>query len=257
VRLAIVMLTACHAAVAPYPAVDPGCSESRVGKVLTEGASAAEIAPLAVLEGTLDDPPRTERIARVAEELLRVRGYARAEVRVDRVKGCGVELHVAVTRGPKFRIAQIALAGAPDGDTAVLADALGTVNAVGGTYVEDRMRRASAHLVQRYKDAGWLELEVDPPVASFDERAGTVRVTIPVRSGRRFRIGSVIARGAGAATRARVLETLALRGGDWYDASAVRDAIARVRRELDRRVDVHVEVGADRVDLDAVVGERR
>jgi len=68
--------------------------------VTITGAPAYDVAPLAVLEGTLDDPARTERIANVAAALLRARGWRHARIAVERRSGCGTELAVAVDRGP-------------------------------------------------------------------------------------------------------------------------------------------------------------
>ena len=226
----------------------------RVGAVAIDGATPGEVAPLAVLEGTLDDPPRAQRVAAVAEDLLRARGYARAKVRVSRVRGCGIELHVVVDRGPKFKIADIAFVGADEPPPpSALADALGTINAVGGAYLADRMRRALDRVVHRMHDAGWLDATIDPPVATYDDHTGAVHLAIAVHQGTRFRIGSVVAHGGGRAARAAVIEALGLRGGDWYDAAAVRAGVERARRELDRRIELHVTTEVDHIDVEATV----
>ena len=252
-RFLILALATCRAAqLAPLPVA---CDPARVNRVVVTGAPVADVAPLAVLDGTHDDPARTERVAGVAAELLHATGYARARVAVERAPGaCGVELRVAVARGPRFRIARIDFVGDSGGvaTTAALEDALGRVNAIGGAYVEDRMIRALDGLRRRYRDAGWIDASIDPPRASFDETRGDVAVTIGVHAGRRFRIGAVRARGS-RASRAAVIEALGLRGGDWYDGAAVRRGIERARRELDRNIELHATVAGDRVDLDAVV----
>jgi hypothetical protein len=96
--LALTVL-ACHAAPTGRPPIAAACGPNRVGRVTIEHATAAEVAPLAVLEGTLDDPARTARIAEVAAKRLRARGWPDARVEVRRREGCGVELDVAVIRG--------------------------------------------------------------------------------------------------------------------------------------------------------------
>lgn len=256
-------IAACHPG--PPAPLPMACNPARVGRVVVDGATPAEVAPLAVLDGTLDDPARSERIAGVATELLRARGYARARIALSRRPGCGVELHVAVDRGPKFRIARIAFAGAPADDLppserlAALEDALGQINAVGGAYLEDRMIRALAALTRRYRDAGWLDATIDAPRASFDAAHAEIEVVIPLHAGRRFRIGSIHTRGAGSQTRAAVVDALGLRGGDWYDGSTLRRGIDRARRQLDRRIELRALVDDDRdaIDLIAVVGAPR
>jgi outer membrane protein assembly factor BamA len=257
-RFLVLAFATCRAApIAPLPVA---CDPTRVNRVVVTGAPAADVAPLAVLDGTHDDPARTERVAVVAAELLHATGYAHARVAVERAPGsCGVELRVAVARGPRFRIARIDFVGENGGVAATerlaaLEDALGRVNAIGGAYVEDRMIRALDGLRRRYRDAGWIDASIDAPRASFDETHGEVAVMIGVHAGRRFRIGAVRARGTGSrVARAAVIEALGLRGGDWYDGAAVRRGIERARRELDRNIELHATVAGDRVDLDAVV----
>src|SRR5262245_44428300 len=82
------------------PQVAAPCSTVRVGRVLVTGASKSAVPALAVLEGTIDDGSRTERIVAVATERLRDAGHARAAIAVRREVGCFTDLHVAVTLGP-------------------------------------------------------------------------------------------------------------------------------------------------------------
>lgn len=231
------------------------------------GAPAAAVPQLAVLEGTLDEPERTERVARVATEALHARGYAGAAISVTRHAGCGVELDVAVTLGRRYRIARIAfdtVDGFPGAERlAVLEDALGTVNTVGGVYIEYRMRRALAELERRYHDAGWLEARVGPPRTRYGDageagEAGEVTVEIAVDAGRRYRIGSVRAVGAGPLART-VLQSLGLRAGDYYDGPRIRSAIERARHKLARWVELRTNVaeGRPEIDLEAVLEAQR
>ncbi len=256
-------LVACHPAATPVAPAVARCEDGRVGKVAIEGGTTADVPQLAVLEGTLDDPARTQRIASVSTDLLRARGYARAHVEVTTRTGCGVELAVAVDKGPRFRIAHIAFATDDDFTEetrlAAIEDALGTVNTVGGAYVEDRLHRALEALRLRYIDAGWLDVEIEKPLEVYDEPRGEVVVTIPIRAGHRFKIGTVVARGGRRSTRAAVIEALGLRGGDWYDGAAVRRAISRARRELEEHIDLRVQVARDHrsIDLEAIVGGLR
>ncbi|HUJ59818.1 MAG TPA: POTRA domain-containing protein [Kofleriaceae bacterium] len=252
------LLVACHGAPVEHPPITAGCTLARVGRVVIQGADPADVAPLAVLEGTLDDPARTDRITAVATAMLRSRGYARATIQVTRAQGCGVELHVAVDRGPHFRIAGIDFTGDElprDEQLAAIEDALGTVNTIGGAYVPDRMQRALDALVKRYHDAGWIEAEIAPPRAIYDDLAGLVHITIPVTAGPRYRIGNVVARGGGPTSRAAVIEALGLHGGQWYDGAAVRTGIARARRSLSRRIEMRIEVSSDEpaIDVEAIV----
>ena len=68
-------LVACHRAATPLVPVPGPCEDGRIGKVTIEGGSAADVPQLAVLEGTLDDAARTERITKVNKLL----SYERAK----------------------------------------------------------------------------------------------------------------------------------------------------------------------------------
>ena len=160
------------------------------------------------------------------------------------------------TGSPTSRSSPRASCPTPSGSA--LEDALGTVNTVGGVYVEYRMTRALAELERRYRDAGWLEARLGPPRATYDPR-GTVTVAIPVVAGRRFRISSVKAVGASPVAREAVLQMLGLRTGDYFDGPSVRTAIERARHKLARWVELRTSVADDRpeIELEAIVEARR
>jgi len=260
--LTLTVLAGCRAAPSGYAPVATPCAFNRVGEVTVTGAPRDAVPQLAVLEGTFDDPERTERIAEIAAGALRARGYARAHLAITRRTGCRIGLNVAVTLGPRFRIATIAFDTddeLPSADRlAVLEDALGTVNTIGGVYIEYRMTRALAELERRYRDAGWLDAKLGAPRTTYDPD-GTVAVAIPVTAGRRFRIGSVRAVGAGPRAREAVLQSLGLRAGDYYDGPSVRTAIERARHKLARWVELRTSVADDRpeIDVEAIVETRR
>jgi outer membrane protein assembly factor BamA len=255
--LLLTALAACHAGGAAHRPVAKTCAPDRIGAVVVTGAARAELAPLTVLEGTLDDPERTERVTRVALEGLRAGGHAKATLTVTRQVGCGVELHAAVVRGPKYRITRIAFETDDEFPAAqrlaVLEDGLGSVNTVGGTYIAYRLQRALKELKRRYADAGWVGVTIAPPRV---ELAGnTISLTIPVTSGPRFTIGTIRAIGAGKEARATVLDALGLREGAYFDRSEVRAGIERAQRLLDRKIQLRVQVAPDRteIDVDAIV----
>lgn len=192
--IALVLTTLVTGGVGCRPAATvrgPGvaCRPDQIGRVTIAGGTAAEVPQLAVLEGTLDDVARTERVRQAAIEMLHTRGYPRAYIAVTRRQGCGIELDVAVVPGPRFAIAALDIvandAFPASARLAAIEDALGTINAVGGAYVEDRLVAALGVLQTRYRAAGWTAAMIDAPIAEFDEARGTVRVTITIRAGKR------------------------------------------------------------------------
>jgi outer membrane protein assembly factor BamA len=254
------ILVGCQRAVEPRAPIVTACAANRIGHVTVEGAPPSSVASLLVLEGTLDDHLRLQRISQVAAEGLRARGYLQADITITREPSCGVDLIAQVTLGPKFKIGTIEFetddAFPAATRLALIEDALGTVNTVGGLYVEDRLKRALRELRRRYADAGWLDAKIFTPRARYTED-GTVTVSIPIQAGPRFKIGSVRAVGGGKANRA-VVAALGLREGEYYDKLLVRAGIERARKQLDRFIQVRVEIAADRteIDVEAIVEGR-
>lgn len=262
--LAMITVTtwACAQGPAPYAPIAAPCGSHRIGRVMVTGAPQGAVPQLAVLEGTFDDRARTARVAQSATRALQAQGYADATLAVSRRAGCRTDLEVAVSLGRRYRIVEIAFEtddGFPKADRlSVLEDALGTVNTVGGIYIEYRMQRALDELERRYRDAGWLEATLGPPRTSYADN-GTVAVAIPVTAGPRFRIGAVRAVGASPRARAAVLETLEVRAGDYYDGPAIRVALERARSRVARWVELRTNVVGERseIELEAIVEARR
>jgi hypothetical protein len=249
---------ACRSAGGPgeRPAAGAPCAPDRIGEVEVTGASPDDVPALAVLQGTHDDPARVARVAAAAVRALRWRGHAAASIDVSRRAGCFVALHVAVALGPRFQIARIDFQTDdefPAGDRlAAIEDALGTVNAVGGVYIDYRLRRALEELEQRYRDAGWIDVRIGAPRAEYDDGAGAVRIEIPIDAGRRYRIGAIRARGASAVARRAVLDALGVDPGAYYDGPAIRRGISRARQKLDRRVVLRTSLtDGDQIEIEA------
>ena len=243
-------------------AIAATCSTDRVGTVTVTGATRAAVPALVVLEGTLDDAARSARIAQSATESLHWRGYAQAKVEITRAAGCFTDLHVAVTLGPKYKIASIAFDTSDDFPRAqrlaALEDTLGTVNTIGGILIEYRLQRALDVLARRYRDAGWLDVEVGVPQTQY-ATTGEVRVTIPIAAGARYRVGAVRALGGSASVRQKLLAEFGIEPGAWYDATAIRRALERARQSIARRVKLRASALEDRheIELEAIVEATR
>lgn len=257
----LLAIAACGQGLSPRPAIPVACTADRIGRVTVTGATRHDVPALAVLEGTLDDPDRIERVRQLAVEGLRARGHARATVAVTRAEGCGVDLVATVDLGLRYQIERITFDTtdglAPSTRLAVLEDALGTVNTIGGAFVEDRLRRALPELRRRYEDAGWIEATIGEPAATLSPD-GKVAITIPIEVGRRFKLGTVRAVGGGEVNR-DVVDALGLRAGAYYDKTLLRAGIERARRKVDRWIQVRVEVAHERgeIDVEAIVeGDR-
>lgn len=251
-RHLVLWLAACGSPpLRPDPVATP-CGTERIGSVAVTGAPRGAVPALTVLEGTYDDPARTARIVQAATEALQWRGYAQAKIEVTHRAQCFTDLHVAITLGPKFRIAEIAFDTHDDFPhaqrLAALEDALGTVNTIGGVLIEYRLRRALEVLAKRYRDAGWLDVEIGTPITAY--AGNDVRVTIPVTAGARYRVSLVRAVGGNAKLRDALLSELGVEPGAWYDGPAIRRALDRARRFIDCRVKLRASAVEDRHEIE-------
>jgi len=256
------LLACAQPEVSPRTPISSICEPHRIGKVDIQGADGAEerhaLAPLAVLDGTLDNPLRAERVASLATEALRTIGYPRAQIVLDRGAGCGVELHARVTLGPRFRIAKIQFLTDDKFPAkrrlALIEDALGTVNTVGGVYVADRLDTALADLQKRYRDAGWARAEIATFEADYDDVKGEVSLTIPIKSGQRFKIGRIRAINA-RGVAGELFDALGLEEGEPFDRSSLTAGLARARKRIDQHIRMRAVISDDRgtVDIEAIV----
>jgi hypothetical protein len=243
---------------------DP-CVAERIAHVdisgVPSGAPTDAVAPLAVLQGTLDDPRRTERVVRVATAALHAAGYAHAAMALSRTDRCGVSLTAAVTLGPRFRIGAITFVTDDAFPAArrleLIEDALGTVNTVGGIYVAERLDAGLAQLRQHYRDAGWARADVGTVEADYDDSSGRVSLTIQIHAGPRLRIGAVSAVNAGT-DGDKLFDALGLEQGTYYDRDKLRAGIRRARRVLGRGIRLRAVFapGVDEVNVEAVVDRR-
>ena len=119
------------------------------------------------------------------------------------------------------------------------------VNAVGGAYVEDRLARALGALVDRYRDAGWLDASARCAAANWDDAGHTVRVAVQLHRRPalpdRHRVGTA---------RPAVIAALGLRGGEWFDADTRQERARPGTPAAGRRLAVHVSVAAARAAID-------
>lgn len=224
-----------------------------------DGADAQRaLAPLRVLEGTLDNPKRAERVAALASEALQTIGYPRAQIALDRGAGCGVELRARVTLGPKFRIAKIQFV---TDDTfpakrrlALIEDVFGTINTVGGVYIADRLDAALAELQKRYRDAGWARAEIATFAADYDDVKGEVSLTIPIKSGQRFKIGRIRAINARGAA-GEIFDALGLEEGEPYSKASLTAGLARARARIDHQIRMRAVISDElgTIDIEAIV----
>lgn len=256
------LLSCAQPEVAPRTPISSTCEPNRIGKVDIQGADSADVrhalAPIAVLEGTLDNPLRADRVASLATEALRTIGYPRAQIALDRSAGCGVELTAKVTLGPRFRIAKIQFVTDDKFPAkrrlALIESALGTVNTIGGVYVADKLDSALAELQKRYRDAGWARAEIATFEADYDDVKGEVSLTIPIKSGQKFTIGRIRAINARGAA-GEIFDALGIEEGQPYEKASLRAGLERARKRIDHHIRMRAVIDDDTgtIDIEAIV----
>ena len=204
----------------------------RVREVVFEGARASQLATFNILEGTLHDPQRLQRLAVAATAWWRQHGYLHAEITAVARPDCdGVTIHVLANLGRRYTLASIAVTGSAL--PASFERELGAVDRVGGVYREDLFEHDLGELVDRHHVAGWLDAHVEAPVMHVDEATGHVTVAAHLIAGARLRFGPLAIEGGTAAQRRLVERDFGDLRGRWYDGDAIDTRYQRLERDLD------------------------
>lgn len=227
--------------------------QPRVARVVIEGADPALVPALTALEDTLRDPARAVRIGEVAQRVLQMEGYLRAQVTTETRVAChDAEVHATVALGPRYRIGRIDVTGSaiPIAMTRFERE-LGAANRVGGWFRSDLLVPELQLVVQNHVDQGWLKAQIDPPDLQVDEARQLVSIAANVRPGPRYRIGELRIEGGTAGSRARAESTLRPLHGQFFAQRTYQRAIHQLSRQLDARVALEAQWQA-RPDADIV-----
>ncbi|HEU4334708.1 MAG TPA: outer membrane protein assembly factor BamA [Candidatus Eisenbacteria bacterium] len=121
---------------------------------------------------------------------MRSRGYRDADVDsirpVDRPDGKGVDLHVHLREGPRYRFGTMAW----EGNTAVPKEALEYVTQCreGMPYNESQVQKTLQSAYELYQETGYLFLSIDP---QFSDRDTIVDIRFVVQEGARSRVADL------------------------------------------------------------------
>jgi translocation and assembly module TamA len=181
-------------------------------------------------EVELFDPDLFAADQRRVEAFYRSRGYYAARVAAAEVKPSGgrVELLLRVEEGEPVRVSEVSVAGLESEPEALAG--LGPLPILPGeVFREDRLDEGRAALLLALTSRGWARAEVEQR-AEIDPAARTAAVRYTVKPGDRFRFGAVFVSGTSQVPRATVREATAaaIRPGEWYDATQLPRAQARV-----------------------------
>jgi outer membrane protein insertion porin family len=195
------------------------------------------------LAGAIDDPGRIRRTAQRLEDELRTDGHWKAKVTATRKRGEAGQVAVCVVLepGPRYRLAPIEFPGATRIPAEQLAALIthddGAINAAGGAYRADLLDRDLLLIQAEYYDVGHVEVRVGTPVAVVDEKRARIKLAIPVKEGKQFRVGAIAVTGVDATTAAAYAKQVRLRPGEVFvrrtfaeDLEALRTAEVKAGR---------------------------
>jgi outer membrane protein insertion porin family len=149
-------------------------------------------------------------------------------IRVEEVAARdGVGLRYHLVRRPWLE--HLAFTGDLELDVATLASAAGL--AMGGDATPERLARARADLIERYRRDGFLDAEVEVRTRA-DERTNGRDVTIHVTAGERARVGDIRVHGGPRLSPETIRVLLRVDEGDRYVAQTVREAGEALQRSI-------------------------
>jgi outer membrane protein assembly factor BamA/TolB-like protein len=215
---------------------------------------------------TLDYPLLFENRARI-EGLYRAEGYYLADVSTDvePLPNDSVAVDFHVIEGKKLRLRAIDFEGNEHFTDEELSQGLKTKPwrfysyvtrflDKSGTYSEPVFQQDLNTVVQKYQNAGYIQVEVDEPEVVPEEDGLTVRVDIV--EGRRYEVGKVDVTGDETLDLESLRERLLLKEDEWFDRSALTaDSENLADRYRDRgfyfaNVEPRTRVSEDELEVD-------
>lgn len=158
---------------------------------------------------------------------MRSRGYRDGEVdsirALETPAGDGVELHVFVREGPRYRFGGITWSG----NTAVPTSALelSTLPRTGTAYNETQIQKTLESAYTLYQEQGYLFLSIDP---KFSDRDSIVNVDFAVQEGARSRIADLKIVGNTRTKENVIRREATVRPGDVFR----RSTLMRTQRDI-------------------------
>ena len=230
---------------------------------------------------TKENLPLDER--QVKEDAEKIREYyqksgynqAKVEYRIDRDRATGLgRVFFTVTEGAKVRIRKVEF----EGNTAFSDRKLRKVVETRkwnifswltdtGRFRDDRFETDFDKLRDHYRDAGYLDVEIDPAKVRFDyPKPSRLVLTFVINEGRQYKLGNVAISGNTLYPTEKLLPLLKLKAGDVFspsgiekDQKALEDYVGK-DGYVDARVRIvrkpNLETGAIDVEYQYTEGEK-
>lgn len=194
---------------------------------------------------TLDYPLLFENRRRI-EGLYRAEGYYLAKVNFETepLGESAVGIHFEVVEGEKQKLREIDFTGNEHFDDDELTEGFQTRTwrfwslatswfDNSGTYSEPLFVQDLRRVERKYGDSGYLQLHVGEPEVIPEDDGLIVRV--PIREGKRFRVGKIDVTGDSTVDIDALREKLELKTGDVFNRSHLNDDIAKLTEHYQDR----------------------
>jgi outer membrane protein insertion porin family len=256
-------------------------SKFRVSNIVFEGNKHVKARRLLKEAKTKENLPLDER--QVKEDAEKIREYyqksgynqAKVEYRIDRDRATGLgRVIFTVDEGAKVRIRRVDF----EGNTAFSDRKLRKVVETKkwnlfswltdtGRFRDERFETDFEKLRDHYRNAGYLDVQIDPAQVRFDyPKSNRLVVTFVVQEGRQYRLGAVSISGNTLYPTEKLLPLLKLKTGDVFspagiekDQKALEDFVGK-DGYVDARVRVvrkpNLETGAIDVDYEYTEGDK-
>jgi len=190
-------------------------------------AKAMESKKPGFLKSGVHKPEHIEKDETKLRLYMRTRGYKDADVDsivpIDTPDGKGVNLHVFMREGPRYRFGELTWTGNTSVPTSALA--IATVPKPGAVYNESQVQKTLENAYSLYQEQGYLFLSIEPKMT---DRDSIVDVSFQVQEGSRSRIANLDITG-----NTRTKENVIRREATVYPGDTFRrSALMRTQRDI-------------------------
>lgn len=145
-----------------------------------------------------------------------------------------VDVHISIREGKKIKIKKILFAGNKAIDNDELEDVIETKEEGwfsflddSGIYKKDVLKIDVLRLEAHYQDQGFLRVRVEDPIIKINKKEKGIYLALRIEEGARYKIRSIKVSGDAIFTQEKLMDSVKLRVGDFYNVSQLRsDALA-------------------------------
>lgn len=162
--------------------------------------------------------------------------YANVTTRVEHDKDSfGSKVFFDISEGEKFKVGKIRFIGNDVVKSSDLLDLMRTkewriwhIFGRAGVYRSSEFKADLGDLRAKFRDCGFLDVEIDEDSVVYTKKNGKICIDIPVNLGERYYIGSIVIKGNTIYSVDKITELLTIKQGDIFSTSAIDNSIGNV-----------------------------